>query len=293
MKGQDIYQSVTDDIIRAIEDGQTAEKFQLPWNGFSAIPENANTGKTYRGINIPVLWAHQLHGGFKSGLWATYKQWQEQGAQVRKGEKGSHIVFWKTFETDAEADAQEETDSKTRIMARWSVVFNADQVDGFTFPESEAATGTAERIASVEDFITATQAAVKDGQGSAFYDRKQDYIGMPDMGLFRDTENGTATESYYATILHELTHWSGADHRLKREKGKRFGDSAYAFEELVAELGAAMLCAALGIVSTTRADHAQYIDGWLKALKDDKRFIFSAASQAQKAADYLFSLQAQ
>ncbi len=125
----------------------------------------------------------------------------------------------------------------------------------------------------------------------AFYEQAGDTIGMPDIGRFRDTKTSSATECYYSTLLHELTHWTGAAHRLKRDQGKRYGDKEYAFEELVAELGSAIACGMLGITSSTRPDHAQYIDGWLKALKGDKRFIFSAASHAQKAVDYLVSLQ--
>ncbi len=284
---EDIYQTVTNAIIEAIEAGQTADKYQMPWAGYNSIPMNAVSGKTYRGVNIPVLWVHQMKGGFKSGLWGTYKQWAEKGAQVRKGEKGSYIVFWKTLDIAAKDDNEE---AETRMFARWSVVFNADQVDGFTIPEATHE-GEAASIAAADQFVMNSGAVIKPGQDGAFYHKTEDYIGIPDMSRFHDTKTSSATEAYYSTLLHELTHWTGADHRLEREKGKRFGDSNYAFEELVAEVGSAMLCAALGITSSTRADHAQYIDGWLKALKDDKRFIFSAASQAQKAVDYLASLQ--
>lgn len=284
---EDIYQSVTNSIIEAIESGQTADKYQMPWAGYNSIPMNATSGKAYRGVNIPVLWVHQMKGGYKSGLWGTYKQWAEKGAQVRKGEKGSHIVFWKTLEIEPQDDNVE---GETRMFARWSVVFNADQVEGFTIPEPKHE-GHAERIAAADQFASQTKAVIKTGSGEAYFDRLADTIAMPDMGRFFDTVTSTATEGYYSTLLHELTHWSGAASRLNRAQGKRYGDHGYAFEELVAELGSAMLCAMLGITTSTRADHAQYIDGWLKALKDDKRFIFSAASQAQKAVDYLASLQ--
>lgn len=284
---EDIYQTVTNDIIAAIEAGQTADKFQMPWVGYNSMPMNAVSKKAYRGINIPMLWVHQQKGGFQSGLWGTYKQWQEKGAQVRKGEKGSHIVFWKTLDVEPKGDNDE---AETRMFASWSVVFNADQVDGFTLPGSDLE-GEANTLESVDRFVTGTSAIIKDGQEGAFYHRKEDYIGMPERGRFHDTKTSTATEAYYSTLLHELIHWSGAENRLNREKGKKRGDSEYAYEELIAELGSAMLCATLGITASTRADHAQYIDGWLKALKDDKRFIFSAASQAQKAVDYLMALQ--
>jgi antirestriction protein ArdC len=288
MTTQDIYQTVTNAIIAAIEAGQTAEKFEMPWSGFSAIPLNAQTGKTYRGVNIPVLWATQMNKGYKSGYWGTYKQWQERGAQVRKGEKAAQIVFWKSFDVEPQGDNEE---GETRMFARWSSVFNADQVEGFTIPIEEKATGEAAIIESAEQFMADTGADIRKGGARAYYDRREDYIALPDMNLFHDTKTSTATEAYYSTACHELVHYSGAAHRLDREKGSKFGNAEYAFEELVAELGAAMLCATLGITSGIRPDHAQYIDGWLKALKSDKKFIFSAASQAQKAADYLTGLQ--
>ncbi|MCB0208658.1 MAG: DUF1738 domain-containing protein [Anaerolineae bacterium] len=287
MTRADIYQSVTDAIMQAIEAGQTAEKFVMPWDGFDALPTNATTHKSYRGINIPVLWAHQLGKGYPSGYWATYKQWQEIGAQVRKGEKGAAIIFWKMLEVEPEGDNDE---AETRMFARWSTVFNADQVDGFEIP-TITQEGTAGIIEDAEAFLAATGAVIQQGGTRAYYHPREDTIALPDREIFHDTPTSTATEAYYSTALHELTHWSGAAHRLDRKKGQRFGDADYAFEELVAELGAAMLSATLGITSSTRPDHAHYIDGWLKALKSDKRFIFSAASQAQKAADYLCSLQ--
>lgn len=283
----DIYQTVTDSIITAIESGQTAEKFVMPWDGMSSLPLNACTGKSYRGINIPMLWVHQLEKGYRSGHWGTYRQWQEQGAQVRKGQKGAGIVFWKLLDIEPEKDNDE---AETRMFAKWSVVFNADQVDGFELPVTKSQ-GTAETIESAESFMSATGVTIQRGGTGAYYHAGSDYIALPDQDGFYDTPTSTATEAYYSTALHELTHWTGAPKRLDRKKSRKFGDANYAFEELVAELGAAMLCAMLGITSSTRADHAQYIDGWLKALKSDKRFIFSAASQAQKAADYLFSLQ--
>ncbi|MCB9982118.1 MAG: DUF1738 domain-containing protein [Rhodospirillales bacterium] len=286
MSNQDIYQSVTDAIIEAIEAGQTAEKFQMPWSGFSSVPVNAQTKNTYRGINIPILWASQLQAGFASGYWGTYKQWQERGAQVKKGAKGTKIVFWKEIEIEPQEDNAE---GETRMFARWSMVFNADQVEGFEIPVAGEGKGSAEILAEAESFLSATGAAIRHGGDRAYYDRAGDYIALPDRDLFHDTDTSTATEGFYSTAFHELTHWAGAPQRLNREKGERFGDPAYAFEELIAELGAAMLCASLGITGSTRADHAQYIDGWLKALKNDKKFIFSAASQAQKAADYLKS----
>ena len=286
---KDIYTEVTDAIIRAIEEGQANGKWELPWHNFSTVPQNAVTKKHYRGINVPILWIRQQKRGFKSALWATYNQWQDAGAQVRKGEKGAPVVFWKTIDVEPQGDDEE---AGTRMFARHSSVFNAEQVDGFTLPQS----GKPAEITLKEDctrFIAATGANIEYGHPHACYIPSVDKIHMPAPAMFRDTKAATATEGFYAVLFHETTHWTGAAHRLDRIKHKKYGDNDYAFEELIAELGAAMLCASLGVTPAPRDDHAQYIKNWLKALNDDKRFIFSAASQAQKAMDFLYSLQPQ
>lgn len=291
MTQQDIYQTVTNAIIEAIENGQTGDKFTLPWDGgHSGLPVNAATGKAYRGINVPSLWAYQLERGYSSPHWATYKQWKELGAQVKKGEKAASVVFWKAIVVD---ENQEAPEGEARMIAKWSKVFNAEQVDGYAIPETDTSGGQAETIEEVEIFIRETKADIRRGGNRAYYNATKDYIALPDLHMYRDTATTTATEAYYATALHELTHWTGAESRLDRTSPKRFGDKDYAYEELVAELGAAMLCAMLGITSSTREDHAQYIDGWLNALKNNKTYIFSAASKAQRAVDYLFTLQPQ
>lgn len=287
MNKPDIYQTVTNAIIEAIESGQTEEKFQMPWSGFASMPFNINSGKAYRGVNVPVLWAYQMKYAYVSGYWGTYKQWQEMGVQVRKGEKSVPVVFWNQVEVEPQKDNEEK---ETRLYARWFSVFNADQVDGFELPATKTI-NEVETLQAVDDFVRNTNARIKSRGTRAYYDRSHDLIVMPSKALFHDTETMTSTEAFYATLLHELTHWTGAKERLDRKKGKKFGDADYAYEELIAELSAAMLCVMLGITSSTRADHAQYIDIWLKALKNDKRFIFSAASHAQKAVDYLFLLQ--
>lgn len=258
---QDIHQTVTDKIIEAIEDGQTSDKWQMPWSGFDTMPVNGCTDKHYRGINVPLLWVFQMKGGYRSGTWASYKQWQGKGAQVRKGEKGAQIVFWKKIEAKPRKEDDgtitvTEAEIETRMFARYSTVFNADQVDGFELiPEGHRR--PIECNAQADSFVRATGANIRHGFGNAFYRPSKDFIGLPDSDTFRATETSSAEEGYYATIFHELTHWSGASHRLNREKVRRYGDQKHAFEELVAELGAAMLCAHLGITSSPRADHAQ------------------------------------
>lgn len=272
----DVQSQITAKIIAAIEAG--AGTFRMPWHQGTTLPlhlpENVDSRKRYRGGNIVSLWITSQLAGYRSNVWGTYKQWQGRGAQVRKGEKGALICVYKEF------------DDGTRMFAKASWVFNAEQVDGATLPPEPAQLGPIARIAAADDFLAATGARIEHGGTRAFYRPSEDRIQMPSEGLFFGPER-ERSEAWYSTALHELTHWSGAPHRLNREKGKRFGDKAYAFEELVAELGAAFLCAQVGISNEPRQDHAQYIAHWLDILKADKRAIFSAASAATAAADYL------
>lgn len=285
----DILQTVTNSIIEAIENMPKGESFVLPWTQSNNFPVNALTKKHYRGGNILSLWAAGMVKGYTSPHWATFKQWAELGAQVKKGEKASHIVFWNTLKTEPANDGE---DQETRMFARASMVFNSEQVEGWTPPAIEERP-MFDRIAYAEKVVSATGADIRKSAMGAFYHRSQDYIGMPEALSFIDTKTSTAQENYYSTLFHELTHWTGAENRLSRTKGKKFGDEAYAYEELVAELGAAFLCAATGISAEPRADHAQYLASWLKALKNDKSFLFSAASQSQKALDFIlgFSIE--
>ncbi len=285
----DIYQTVTDTIIEAIENGISG-KMEMPWHQINSIPENAKTGNCYQGINVPLLWIYQIKKHYALPVWATYKQWAELGKQVKHGEKGAPIVFYKTFEIESENG---EDDPQTRAFARHSTVFNAEQVEGYDVAAAlEIPTPSLiENIGAADRLVNETGADIRHEGGQAFYMPSMDYIAIPPREMFRDTAASTATENYYSTLFHELTHWTGAKHRLDRLNNDKFGGKDYAFEELVAELGAAMCCASTGVTSSPREDHARYINNWLKALKSDKRFIFSAASQAQKAVDFLFSEQ--
>jgi len=237
MAKQDIYQSVTNAIITAIENGQTGDKFVLPWNRCSALPQNARTEKQYRGVNVPLLWAWQIERNYQSGIWATYRQWQDMGAQVKKGAKGVQIVFWKTVTSEPSADNQE---GETRMFARWSTVFNADQVDNFNIEKPDFEPCEIQSIAMADALIDSTGADIRHGEANAYYNAGQDYINLPCPEEFKETKTSTATQNYYSTAFHELTHWTGAKHRLDREAHKKYGDNIYAFEELIAELGSAM-----------------------------------------------------
>ena len=280
---KDIFQRITDLILKAIEEG--ADSYRLPWRtsgGFPSSPINAVSQKAYRGINILVLWATAQQMGYQSGLWATYKQWQELGAQVRKGEKSTHVVFWKFLDQEDSA-AETTTDTKTgrKIpLARDYSVFHADQVDGWT-PQADAVLPEAERIESAEEFFQTLGIDVQPGGNRAYYNAVADSVHMPALTAFEEPR------VYYSVLAHEATHWSGAPPRLDRDLTGRFGTESYAMEELIAELGAAFLCAALRLPSDPRQDHAPYLASWLKVLKNDKRAIVTAAAKAQEAVDWM------
>jgi antirestriction protein ArdC len=280
---RDVYARVTDQIVTAIENG-VGNCWRLPWHTsgrFAFSPINVQSKKPYRGINTLCLWAAAQAKGYDRGEWATYQQWQEKGAQVRKGEKSTTVVFWKFANESKETDDGESSRSGSRLLfTRGYSVFNAAQVDGYT-PATDADTPIVERIAHAEGFFHAIGADLRYGGNQAFYSPVSDHIQMPPFAAFRESIG------YYSTLAHESTHWTARAGRCDRELGKRFGDNAYAAEELIAELGAAFTCAHLGLSTEPRADHAQYIQSWLKVLKADSKAIFTAASQAQKACDWL------
>ena len=289
----DVYTEITNQIIAAIEKG--ADKFQMPWHrtGTATMsPMNIDTGNAYRGINIVSLWAAAQVRNFDTGIWGTYRQWQNAGCQVRKGEKSSLVVFYKEFERDDEDSDRNDEQPRKRLMARASRVFNVAQVDGYTPKEVEPVANPVAPIDAADRFITATKAKISHGGESAYYAPATDAIQMPPRENFHGTDTSSATEAYYSTLLHELTHWSGHKSRCDRFTDGAFKKDDYAREELVAELGAAFLCGHLGVTLEPRPDHAAYIDHWLKILKADSKAIFQASSQATKAVDFLKGLQA-
>lgn len=279
----DVYRAITDKIVQAIEAG--AGKFVMPWH-FVGIgvgrPTNAVTGKRYHGVNAVGLWAEAMVSAFDTGHWATYRQWQELGAQVRRGERSAVIIFYRELE---EGGSSEDGEHGRRFVARASHVFNAEQVDGWRPPEPTYISSIDTR-SEVEALVQATGAAVRHGGDIACYMPREDCIRVPDKSRFHGSPTSSATEAYYSTLLHELTHWTGAPHRLNREFG-RYGTCAYAAEELVAELGAAFLCADLQIANDPRPDHAAYMAQWLRLLKDQPHAIFVAAREANRAATFL------
>jgi antirestriction protein ArdC len=288
---KDIYQRVTDSIVAELEKG--VRPWLKPWNADHAAgritrPLRAN-GIPYRGINVLMLWAAATERGYTAPLWLTYKQAQELGAQVRKGEKGSLVVYANTITRTEQDEATGEDLEREIPFMKGYIVFNAEQVDGLPahfYAVQQPALDPVARIARVETFFAFVGVDIREGGNRAFYSMAEDRVQMPPFVTFREPE------AYYATLAHELCHWTRHPKRLDRDFGrKRWGDEGYAMEELVAELGAAFVCADLALTPQPRAEHASYIASWLKALKDDKRAIFAAAAHAQRAADYLAGRQ--
>ena len=280
MTKRDIYQEITDRIISELESGTVP--WVKPWKSVGgSMPHNAVSGRNYSGVNVLQCWSNQIHAGYTSNAWLTFKQARELDGSVRKGEKGTTLVFWKFLnKTEKQPDGN---DKAIQIpMARAYTVFNVEQCDNLKLPKRETAEielTEHERHGIAEAMVAASGVPICNGGDRAYYSPGEDRIQMPDMGTF-DT-----AASYYATLLHETTHSTGHKSRLDRDLSGRFGSESYAAEELVAELGAAFLCAELGIKGELR--HASYIDSWLRVLKSDKRAVFTAASMATKAAEWI------
>jgi antirestriction protein ArdC len=289
----DVYSRITDKIIADLEQG--VRPWLKPWNADHAAGRITrplrHNGVPYKGINTVVLWSASVAKGYSAPLWLTFKQAQALGAHVTRGEAGELVVYADRI-TRTETDAKGEEVEKAIPFLKGYTVFNAEQIDGlpahyYAKAETPALTPL-QRIEAAERFFAATGADIRHGGTRAYYAPSPDIIQMPPFETFRDAE------SYAATLGHELCHWTKHEKRLARDFGRlRHGDEGYAREELVAELGSAFLCADLGITPEVRPDHAAYIASWLTVLKGDKRFIFTAASHAQRAADYLHGLQPQ
>ena len=267
---------ITNKFVTAIENGMADGKWTRPWAmGPNGFPTNPLTDYRYSGTNAFIL---LMNGG---GYWATYKQWSEVGGQVQKGERGTTVL-----RPIIKKDPEGLLDDRLIGFATYAV-FSLDQIDGWSPPTA----GTADRpefvdLTEAESFVAATGAKIvhsgETKREQAFYVPSKDYINMPDKALFDDREG------YYSTLLHELAHWSGHESRLDRELNTgRFGNEAYAVEELVAELASTFLSAHLGVHQGFRANHAKYLKSWLVVLKNDSKALMTAASQAEKAFQYL------
>jgi antirestriction protein ArdC len=286
----DVYTRVTAGIIEQLEAG--VRPWLKPWNAEFAAGRITrplrHNGQKYNGINILMLWASAELQGFGCPFWLTFQQTKELGGFVKKGEHGSPVVYANTFKKTETTDAGEEVEQEIPFLKEYTV-FNAEQCEGLPahfYQLAEPPKEKIERIEHAERFFANTGADIRYGGNRAYYAIEADYVRMPPFETFRDSE------SHAATLAHELTHWTRHTSRLNREFGrKKWGDEGYAMEELVAELGSAFLCADLSITPEVRENHAAYIDNWLKVLKSDKRAVFSAASHASKAVDFLHNLQ--
>lgn len=276
-----VYQMVTDQIIKQLEQVDPHD-VKTPWFCIGRSPVNLR-GTPYRGINHVLL----SHSGFGSNIWGTFNQWQEKECSVKKGERSQIVVLWKFF--DELDDSGENTGKTSAAMTRYFRVFNSEQVKGEYARNAEQKNKdtlndhhtVAEAKKLIQGYISNEKLPVRNTDNAYYASGISEHIGMPELGQFDCAEN------YYRIFAHEITHSTGNKKRLNRDLSGRFGDQAYAFEELVAELGSAMLCGAIGLEQTPRLDHAKYIKNWLTALRNDQKFIISAASQAQKAADYI------
>lgn len=288
---KDIYQTITDRIVADLESG--TRPWLKPWSvehaaGRITRPLRAN-GIPYQGINVLMLWTTSVAKGYAAPHWMTFKQAIDLGAHVRKGEQGSLVVYADRIRRkETNAETGEEIDAEIPFLKSYNV-FNVEQIDGLPehfYAKPAPRSETIQRITRAEAFFAATSSDIRHGGNRACYVISQDRIDLPVFEAFRDAE------SYYATLAHETVHWTRHKSRLNREFGrKRWGDEGYAMEELVAELGSAFLSADLELTPEIREDHAAYISGWLEVLKRDKRAIFTAASHAQRAADFLHGLQ--
>jgi antirestriction protein ArdC len=288
----DIYTRITNDIVAKLEDGIKA--WTQPWNAAHAAgPVNKPlrfNGESYSGINILTLWATSMERHYTAPIWMTFKQALELGGAVRKGEKAAPVVYADTMVKTGLDERTGKDEERTIPFMKAYSVFNVEQIDGLPdhyYARACSAENPETRITRAERFFAATKADISHGGSRAFYAPGEDRIQMPRFEDFSDAQG------YYATLAHEMTHWTRHKTRLDRDFGrKQFGDAGYAREELVAELGAAFLCADLGLPLEDRDDHAAYIGSWLQVLKNDKRAIFQAAAHAQRAADYLHAFQA-
>ena len=280
----DIYQDVTDRIVSQLEKG--VAPWRRPWTEASlALPRNVVSGAEYRGVNFWLLGLAAEENGWRSSLFATYRQWQQMGGHVRRGEHGTRIVFWNVVKRAATDNESGESEERRRFFARGYTVFALEQCGGESLdqfrppvPESKFL-----EFEPAETMIAATGAAIRYGGNLPFYDPERDFIQLPVKASFESPAD------FYSTACHELCHWTGHSNRLDRALTlNRFGDDSHAIEELVAEMGAAYLTAALRIPNDSTIDNsASYMSSWLQVLRADAKAVFTASSAATKAADFI------
>lgn len=278
---RDIYQEVTDRIIAELEKGLAP--WIRPWKTLrgesTGIPKNFSSGHAYRGINIPLLWAATARAGYQSDQWLTFNQAKALGGSVRKGEKAELVIFWKIARRTEIDDDGLEVKKGFPLLKHYNV-FNVEQCDGLPIATPEPVAPDWNPIQHAEEVIAATGADIRHGGDRAFFSVGGNYIRLPQKAAFPEAPH------YYATALHELSHWTGHKSRLDRDFSGGFGSQSYAREELIAEMGAAFLGAEIGL-PIEKLQHPEYIGNWLQVLKNDKRAVIVAAGKAQRAADFI------
>ena len=287
MTAKELYESVTASIVTALEKG-SLPPWRKPWQGGEgAFFPLRHAGQPYRGVNVLILWIQSDAMGYSSPYWMTFAQAKEYGGCVRKGEK-STAILWSQPVTKKET-AEDGTEGEDRFWIRKTYrVFSADQIDGlpdkFTSKPIRQI-DPAQRIEAADTFIQNTGADIRHGSGGAYYRPSQDYINLPCFECFDNPE------AYAATALHELAHWTGHGSRLNRDQKSPTDRQAYSQEEIIAELASVYVCALLGIELPVMGEHAAYISFWIQAMKENPRYLFTAASKAQAACDFLVNLQ--
>ncbi|SFR99468.1 ArdC family protein [Sphingomonas jatrophae] len=280
-------ETITRAIIERLEAG--VRPWRQPWAGGPVSRPLRVCGTPYRGANVIWLWMAAQARGFASPTWMTYHQAQLLGGQVRKGERGTLAIFYKSYTKEVENPGTGEREDEARRVLKSFTVFNVDQIDRLPerfLPVTMPLPELNERDGALDAWFAAVPARLRHGGGEAYYMPSTDEITMPEIAAFRSRDH------YRATLAHEMAHWTGHASRLDRTLGNRFGSDAYAMEELVAELTAAMIGAELGLPVDHLDDHASYLASWLKVLKTDSRAILTAAAKAEEASAFLLASQA-
>lgn len=284
--GQSPAARITQEIVARLEAG--TRPWIKPWRGLPVSRPLRACGTPYRGMNVFWLWMVADMCGYASPFWMTYNQASKLGGQVRKGEKSTIAIFYKSYTKEVESSEPGDVNEETRRVLKAYPVFNADQVEDLPTRFHPAATieivEPEGRKRELDAFFAGIPATLRQHGDEAYYEPVADRITMPPSRLF------SGFDHYYATLAHELSHWTGHPSRLGRDLRNRFGSAAYAAEELVAELSSAMLGAELGLPVAHLDSHASYIDHWLKLLRDDDRAILTAAAKAEEASSLLLRL---
>lgn len=276
---KEVAEEITDAFIAALQAGTVP--WRKPWSGSGLEPRNYYSNRPYRGINTLILGLASQMQGYESPCWTTYKAAEQRGAQVRKGEKSTKIIFWKPLKVEDRDNPDQE---KSVILARLYSVFNTDQIDGIDWqqPEQGEPISVPDALNTIVAGYNNAPEIIHQAQDRAYYSPGQDKIYMPNVSQF------STVEGYAETILHELTHSTGVAHRLHRYEITDHIHGNYAKEELVAEIGAAMLMNHAGITQEFVTENTTaYIASWLKSLENDHTLIIKAAQAAQKSCDHI------